>query len=107
MFNKSSKYLSRKLLILKALCFYQRYILRNHLAQNAIESITKDGSTLEANVLLRLLENPFADDIIEKIKFDLEKEDSEGMLKNLKALFLPTFGNNTNERIPLCELIFL
>ena len=43
-----------------------RFILRNHLAQDCIESVEKND-LIESRIFLRLLESPFSDESIEHI----------------------------------------
>ncbi|CAF0971086.1 unnamed protein product, partial [Brachionus calyciflorus] len=50
-----------------------RFILRNHIAQDAIENVDKNDFT-GANMLLRILENPFSDEPVEKILSDFDQK---------------------------------
>ena len=45
---------------------YSRFILRNHIVQNAIEQAEKNDY-IEARALLKLLENPYSDEPIENL----------------------------------------
>ena len=55
--------------------FKTRFILRNHLAQDCIESAEKDDF-VETKIFLRLLENPFSTESIEDLLKDMNLDDN-------------------------------
>ena len=56
-----------------------RFILRNHLAQDCIDSVDKNNF-VDSRVLLKILENPFSTEPIENLlkEMDLDEAYKEG-----------------------------
>ena len=52
---------------------YLRFILRNHIVQNAIEQAEKNDFR-EAKALLKLMENPYSQESVENLLSDFYKD---------------------------------
>lgn len=66
-----------------------RFILRNHLAQNAIEAAEGKEDFDEAKMLLKVLENPFSDEPLDKILSEFDKNSRLFCIKLERKKFTP------------------
>ncbi len=64
-----------------------RFVLRNHLAQEAIEGVEKRRDNTEARMLLKLLESPFSDRGLAEILGGFRSEVEQGDLAGEKNVF--------------------
>lgn len=64
-----------------------RFILRNHLAQDAISLIEDKGEKIDAKILLKLLENPFSDEPLNELLAEFSSESEKIIEDRKKSLY--------------------